>query len=202
MSLWRALGAAAPPDGLHAELKSRYAEAHRQYHTAQHLAECLASLDRVRTQLLRPAEVELALWFHDAIYDPRRHDSELRSADWARRCCGEAGLAADVGDRVHALVMMTRHDALPDDPDGQALVDIDLAILGAAPSRFAEYERQVRAEYAWVPEPVYRRERRKLLQSFLDRPAIYSTAAFRAREEARARTHLAAAIAALSETAP
>jgi hypothetical protein len=36
--------------------------------------------------------------------------------------------------------MATCHTAKPADADQQLLVDIDLAILGAEPARFAEYE--------------------------------------------------------------
>ena len=110
---------------------------------------------------------------------------------------GEAGIAADACDRVHALIMTTCHDALPQTVDEQLLVDIDLAILGADIARFDEYERQVRAEYGWVPAFVFRRTRRKILQAFLARPALYASLHFHERLETKARVNLTRAVAKL-----
>ena len=70
------------------------------------------------------------------------------------------------------------------------LVDIDLAILGVSPARFAEYDAQVAAEYAWVPRLVYRFKRKQVLQSFLQRDAIYATPHFHQLLEAQARRNL------------
>jgi predicted metal-dependent HD superfamily phosphohydrolase len=88
--------------------------------------------------------------------------------------------------------MATRHDAVPVDADAQLLVDIDLSILGAERERFDEYERQIRAEYAFVPALIFNAKRRQILRSFLDRPRIYSTPAFSVLE-ATARANLARA---------
>jgi predicted metal-dependent HD superfamily phosphohydrolase len=186
---WRALGV-APPSGLFEAIIARYAEAHRHYHTPRHLEECFEALEGVRGEAERPGEVELALWFHDAIYDTRRHDNEQRSAEWARAVAAEAGLEAQVGERVAALVMATRHEATPVGADACVLVDVDLSILAAEPLRFDEYERQVREEYRWVPEPVFRRERRRILRRLLERPALYNTARMRESHERRARANL------------
>lgn len=77
------------------------------------------------------------------------------------------------------------------------LVDIDMAILGAPAARFAQYTRQIRAEYAWVPPEVYAVKRRAVLQGFLDREQIYTTPAVAQRLEPRARDNLAKAILSL-----
>jgi predicted metal-dependent HD superfamily phosphohydrolase len=158
-----------------------YREPHRRYHTLRHLEECFARFDELRDVASDPDAVELAIWFHDAIYEPRRGDNEARSAEWAR---------STVGERVAELVMATRHDAVPADIDARVLVDVDLWILGSPPQRFEEYERQVREEYAWVPAPLYRRRRRQILESLLARPTIYSTGRFIERYEAQARRNL------------
>ena len=177
------------------ELVARYSEPHRKYHTVQHLGECLSHFEAVRDLAERPAEVEMALWFHDAIYDTQRHDNEETSADWAHKVLLAHGTAAAAAQRVHDLVMATRHTALPASPDAQLLVDIDLSILGAGAERFAEYEQQIRDEYAFVPPALFQQKRREILQGFLDRPVIYSTAHFRDALEARARENLRRSIA-------
>lgn len=192
---WAALGLRAPGNDLFRAVCQRYAEPHRKYHTLQHLRECLALCARDSALAERPAEVAIALWFHDAIYDHGRSDNEATSAAWAHSALCEAGASAALADRVHALVMATRHSAVvPATPDAQLLVDIDLAILGAEPARFAEYEQQIRDEYQHVPQAVFALKRREVLQSFLDREHLYATPTYRARFEAKARANLLAAI--------
>jgi predicted metal-dependent HD superfamily phosphohydrolase len=194
---WHAL-ALGPPGGALDALLARYAEPHRAYHTLHHLEECFAQLDPVRAQCERPAEVELALWYHDAIYEPKEPGNEERSAEWAARVLGAAGASPAAAGRVRELVLATKHDAVPETPDARILVDVDLAILGAPPERFDEYEAQVRREYDWVPEPAFRAARARILRELLARPALYSTAAFRERLEARARGNLARSMARLT----
>ncbi len=201
LELWQRLGAPRHADGALADafagLSTRYAEPHRHYHTAQHINECLAYFDHAHTLCEHEAEVELALWFHDAIYEPRAKDNEKQSADWAARVMSDAGLDTPARERVRALIMKTCHDALPETTDEQVLVDIDLAILGADKARFDEYETQVRAEYGWVPEFLFRVTRRKILQSFIARPAIYLTSHFHNQLEKKARDNLARSLSAL-----
>jgi predicted metal-dependent HD superfamily phosphohydrolase len=191
--LWGELGATAinTNGGLLNQLLAAYSEPHRRYHTLQHVREGLAYFDATAMLARRPAEVELALWFHDAVYDPRRSDNEERSAQWARDSVLAADCAADVADRVAALVLATAHHTqASDDPDTQLLLDIDLSILGSAPARFEVYEQEVRAEYAHVDDAAFRAGRAALVEAFLRQPRLYATAAFHDALEARARDNL------------
>lgn len=192
-STWSDLGL-QPPAGLLEQLIQAYEEPQRHYHSLQHLRECLAHFEQARHLAHQPGEVVIALWFHDAIYDVRGKDNERRSADWAIRVLASCQANQAMLDRVERLIMATRHDATPSDADEQLLVDIDLAILGATPERFAEYDAQVRAEYAWVPGFVYRMKRHSVLKAFLARSRLYGTDHFRARYEAQARRNLAAVL--------
>ena len=184
-----AAGGGAPGQVVFDDLLARYGEAHRHYHTLEHVAACLAGLDRWRQAAERPEEVELALWFHDAIYDPHGGDSERRSADLARAQLAALGVPSGAIDRVARSVEATeRHEARGGD---EALViDIDLAILGASPDEVDRFERRIRQEYAHVPDALYRAGRRQVLQGFLSRPAIYQVPPVRAALEARARANL------------
>ncbi len=187
---WRELGLATPAP-VFDELLARYSEPHRHYHNLTHIADCLAHFDHARELCEHAAEVELALWFHDAIYDTHAKDNEAQSAAWAVRVLSDAGTAQAVRERVHALIMATCHTAAPDTPDACTLVDIDLSILGAVPGRFDAYENEIRAEYAWVPGFLFRATRRKILREFLARPSIYSTGKFKQSLESNARANLA-----------
>ena len=151
---WDGLGVKAPDGRLYEELVARYSAPERHYHTLQHLDECFARLAESRQFAEQVHEIELALWFHDAIYDVRSHDNEERSAAWAEEVALRAGLSPPVAASIRTLIVATRHDALPVTSDSALLVDIDLAILGAPAERFDEYERQVRQEYDWVPAPL------------------------------------------------
>jgi predicted metal-dependent HD superfamily phosphohydrolase len=191
---WKGIGAGTDGDETYDALVARYGETHRKYHTLQHLRECLGLFESVAGLASRAAEVELALWFHDAIYEVKRADNEERSAEWAKEAVARRGASGDVALRIHSLVMVTRHTGVPTRADEQLLVDIDLSILGANEQRFAEYERQIREEYSFVPGWLFKRKRRAILRSFLDRPRIYGTQHFHDALDAAARANLRRAI--------
>ena len=186
---WSRLGVAAP-EWLLVELVARYSEPHRFYHTLQHLRECFSALDPTAHLARHLAAVQLALWFHDAFYDTRAQDNEEQSAKWAEEALVAGGAGADTAAQVRELVLATKHNAVPEEEDAKLLVDVDLSILGAPEPRFAEYERQVRQEYGWVPEDAFRQGRARILASLLSRASIYSTDWFISRLEEQARKNL------------
>jgi predicted metal-dependent HD superfamily phosphohydrolase len=192
---WRLAERPAPPSQLQA-LVARYRETHRAYHDVAHVLSCLDLAASVRQQLDVPFEVEIALWYHDAVYEPRASDNEERSAQLA--AAELAFLPGPTLAAVSALILATKHEAAPVAHDARFVVDIDLAILGSPREGFEAYEAAIRREYRWVPGPLFRRKRREVLQSFLDRSRIYSTDHFHALLEGPARANLARSVALLS----
>jgi predicted metal-dependent HD superfamily phosphohydrolase len=192
--LWAALQLEMPEDAGADRILARYAEPHRAYHTAQHLEECLGWLDAASSQAEDPRIVELALWYHDAIYQPRRGDNETASAELARLHLELGGAAQLTIDKVCALIRWTDHSAEPPPGDPALVVDIDLAVLGSPPPRYAEYEQQIRQEYDWVPLPTFRRQRAAILEGFLARDSIYLTPLLHDQLEQRAHANVTAAI--------
>jgi predicted metal-dependent HD superfamily phosphohydrolase len=195
LQAWTRLCPQAGAERVQARLREAWAEPQRHYHDLKHLGECLGLLRAHRERAERADELLLALWFHDAIYDPRGKHNELRSADWAAQALREGGADQACIERIRAHILATCHQAEPAPGDQSLLVDIDLAILGAEPERFAEYERQIRAEYAWVPGFVYRYKRRQILREFAERRPLYRTPALREQLEAQARENLTRALA-------
>jgi predicted metal-dependent HD superfamily phosphohydrolase len=178
-------------------LDSEYSEPHRAYHNATHIEDCLRQFDLARHLAERPDEVEAAIWFHDAVYDPKASDNEEQSARWAIESLKAGSVAPEVLRRIAALILATKHHREPDGMDQSLLIDVDLSILGRPPEEFTAYDAAIRKEYSFVPDEQYRAGRTKLLERFLNRDAIYHTPFFRERYEDQARRNLERAAARL-----
>jgi predicted metal-dependent HD superfamily phosphohydrolase len=194
-ALWKMAGAAEAPVGWYERLASAYAEPHRHYHNQQHVRECLAEFDQARHLAANPAAVELAVWFHDVVYDPRAGDNEEQSASLLKRCAVESRMNDSVAEAAAKLVMAARHHEAGADSNAALVVDVDLSILGQGEERFSEYERQIRQEYGWVLQPIFAFKRAQILNRFLSRPTIFATDWFRTKYEQQARRNLKALLA-------
>src|SRR5215213_6416492 len=179
------------------ELVSRYAEPHRRYHTAYHLARVLRAVDELADDhdlfLVR-----LAAWFHDAVYaiPAGQLPNEEASARLSLRELSRAGLEQEDLAQVARLVRLTaNHTPGSRDPEGELLCDADLSILAASPAEYVAYAAAIRKEYAAIPEEVFLAGRLQVLTS-LSEGEIFRTSKGRALTEA-ARTNLTAECAAL-----
>ncbi len=198
LSRWHATLAALQRTGplveeLGRDLLHRWDEPQRHYHTLAHLRTLLDLVSGAA------ATVVLAVWFHDAIYDPRSSQNEAESAQLAREQLARLTLDPDQIDEVVRLVLLTRtHTTSPDDEAGQLLLDADLAILGEKSETYDAYAAAIRREYDWVTESAYRQGRAEVLTRFLEREHLYFTERFRASHEERARANLLRELAALN----
>ncbi|WP_290057997.1 HD domain-containing protein [Amycolatopsis solani] len=187
-----AVAALGGPPGARPRLEARYGEPHRRYHTLEHAAAV------VRDSAWLAGEVEdteravlaVAAWAHDVVYDAKPGEDERASAAWAREALD--GAAEAHLERVEDLILTTiTHAAPPDDHLATALLDADLAILGAAPDRYAAYAEGVRQEYAKYPDDVWREGRIAVLEGMLARE-LYRSGTARARWATAAETNLTA----------
>jgi predicted metal-dependent HD superfamily phosphohydrolase len=137
--------------------------------------------------------VELALWFHDVVYDPRRGDNVEMSASYA---VDALEMLVDEGSlrRVRELILATGHIGVVSGVDMGLVVDVDLAILGKPPIIYQRYEEAIRKEYSWVPLGDFSAGRASILRGFLEREHIYHTDVFRVRYEEQARQNLSHSI--------
>lgn len=190
-----------------AALEAAYATPVRAYHHLGHVQEVLRHYAEVASGpgWVQPAEVFLAVLYHDAVYQPGALDNEARSAQLAaahvERFMPDAGIDAQ---RVAALIRLTaRHGKLaPDDlasdpcPDDAAhFLDCDMAILAAESQVFDAYDRAIAAEYrGTMPGWLFKLNRRRFLKGLLAHERIYLSGFFHARLDAAARVNLRRAI--------
>ena len=188
--LWQQVGARSTPEPLFRQIVAAYSEPHRAYHTLAHLKDCFTKWEPARSLAHQPNAVELALYFHDVIYDPRASDNEERSAalavHWLQ--CGQ--VSQSLVEAVSQLILATKHQTTSKDEDAALLVDIDLAILGSPIAEFDRYEANIRYEYSWVPEALYRARRADILEQFLARSRLFQTDFFHHQYEQQARSNL------------
>lgn len=152
------------------DLCRRYQEPHRHYHSLEHIA---AMLHAGRAFPLDDAQT-LAVWFHDAIYDATRADNEERSAALATDLLTAAGAAPDLVARVARIVLDTKTH-VPSTPDSAPVLDLDLMSLAAPWPEFAANTAAIRAEYAHVPDDLFRQGRRDFMARMLQRDRLFAT---------------------------
>jgi len=184
-----------PSGGVHfMELCRAYSGKDRFYHNPQHLLDCLKEFEEVRASASSPLTVSLGLWFHDAVYDTRANDNELKSSKYMKRVLSDLGVSCEILDSTKKIILVTDHKTPVENKDEALAVDSDLSIFGKPEGVFEDYDKNIRLEYSWVPEEAYRTRRKQVLRSFLDRPWIYYTRPFREKYEEKARDNLERAI--------
>ncbi|GAB0106942.1 hypothetical protein JMUB6875_59320 [Nocardia sp. JMUB6875] len=181
------------------DLVRRYSEPHRRYHTVDHLAAMLTVIDDLAADAEDLDAVRYAAFFHDAVYAMDGGDNEEASARLAETTLPALGIEPETVAEVARLVRLTGgHHPDPADRNGAVLCDADLAILAADESSYAAYTAAVRAEYAHVPDDLFRAGRAAVLAALADQPNLFRTPTARSRYESAARANLAAELAALT----
>ncbi|ENV47751.1 hypothetical protein P255_01785 [Acinetobacter brisouii CIP 110357] len=175
------------------KLLHAYQESQRAYHQVQHIVECLALFENVQSQIEDGFALQLAIFFHDVVYQPRSVSNEQDSALWMRQQVADALPKAQL-DKIATWILATQQHAVASESDLAYLLDIDLAILGSAVMRFAEYQQQIRQEYIWVDELIYQEKRKQVLRQFYLTQPLYQTRYFQQHYEQQAKNNLLQAL--------
>ncbi len=184
-------------------LDAAYSSPDRHYHTFEHLNEMFLVAGKLSAITDDPRRVQLAIWFHDAVYNSHAKDNEVRSAELAENLLGPIGVPRSELEGLTRLILVTAHQTITQAPDREAaiLLDADLAILGSPLDRYRRYAEDIRREYAWVPDSEYRMARTRVLEQFLTRKRIYWNDAAHEELDAQARDNLRLELATLLQTA-
>lgn len=210
ISLWERQGVSHPhllPAGLN--LIDAYGMPDRHYHNQTHLRDVLAKLDWAQGALAATGEtahlsdadrqrmfdtIEVALWYHDAVYDARAKDNEAQSRDLLLRDAQRMGFDPALTEEAAALVELTARHGQARSLMERIMADCDLAILGAPPAVFKKYDEDIRKEYAHVPAPLYKTGRAKVMAGFAAQERLFKTQAFAQAFGAQAKSNLAQAL--------
>ncbi len=189
------------------EIRVHYDAPGRAYHNGRHLDSLLEHFQAIRPLLLCTEAVEVAIYYHDIVYDPQSPDNEWESM--AQMVADLAGtMEAEIIRDAAVMIEATVSHELPEEADPAVIsdcayfLDMDLSILGAANDDFDAYEAGIRQEYEFVPDLQYCSARGEILNRFLNRQRLYFTDYFSSRYEARARLNVMRSLALLDNLAP
>lgn len=188
-------------------LKSAYTEQHRAYHTLEHIAAMLREYEMLEDKFSDPKAVLAAIFFHDIVYATaiKQADgsiapvppaqNEKKSARIARMALTDMGFDRLLVARCARLINATANHKAEDtrDKDMLLFLDMDMAILGAEPSRYKEYCAQLRREFFAYDEMSFTKGRLGLfVKPTMQNPPIFKTEYYQNRLEAQARANLMA----------
>lgn len=170
-------------------LITHFSEAHRYYHDGKHMRHCLRELDGAAHEIGNPDVVEMALWFHDAIYDPGAADNEAQSARLFESFA-EPALNPNFTREVREAILDTVHQALPESGNARFVVDIDLSSFGLPWQEFMADSHALRKEQMHLSDPEFYQRKCAFLKTLIDRDRIYATRYFHDLYELAARTNI------------
>ena len=162
-----------------------YQSPNRAYHNLWHIEDCLGTLDQLIINEPQAVQLELAIWFHDAVYEmDSGAENEDRSAELVSNFIGELkSVKYDLSLVPAIITKATKHPMMcyhTLEGDEKTLVGYlhDLDLQGLANSeKFLLSDSRIRAEYAHVPNNVFWTKRREFFEKLLEGP-IFVTKTF------------------------
>lgn len=149
----------------------------RPYHSLRHIQECIEQFGRIRNSFEMPDLVELALYFHDVIYQAGADNNESQSADFFMKQAAESSMTDEQKEMVKKIIITTdwleQQDQLVNG-DLHLLHDVDFSIFAADWERFLEYDEGIEKEYAHVPKEVFHKHRKDFLVKLRDMGTFYT----------------------------
>lgn len=170
---------------------TQHQESHRHYHNLSHLYNLLLVLEQ---QVAQDSHLlQLAIWYHDYIYDPAQKNNEAQSAQWAQQDWQAYLNPPQQQQLQHYIVATAHHQPISSTADELLFLDLDLSILAATPSVYKAYSQAIEKEYTTIYTlEEYRNGRQKVLQNFLGRSQLFYSSFFLEQYEAAAHANLQA----------
>ena len=136
--------------------------------------------------------------YHDIIYNPLNKDNEERSAALACDRLTQLGLPEDQKEKCKQQILSTKMHEISNDLDTNYFTDADLSILGTDKKSYFKYAEQVRKEYKYFPDFLYKPGRKKVLREFLKMGSIFKTNYFQDKYEEQAKINISDELKSLS----
>jgi pantetheine-phosphate adenylyltransferase len=174
------------PERMWSYIYNAYTEKNRFYHNLTHISNCLNEFDLIKNRIEKRFSVEMAIFFHDLVYDIKSKTNEEDSVKFIMK---ELQIPL-VKEDISALILATKHNTNKLTDDQKYICDIDLSSLGKSWRLFNYYNKLVEQEYSIFPLRDLLKGRIYFMQGLLTRKRIYYTEFFYDRYEKQARKNI------------
>lgn len=182
-------------------VRQAYGEPHRAYHNLSHISAVFETLDPHLTGNPNGFAIELAVWFHDIVYEVTPYAymfNEERSAEVLQMFAADHRLPMPSVALAMVFILATKEHKAPVYLRGESkeacelFLDADLAILAAPKEEFEAYEVAVLTEYRQKPtrpSATFKAARRYALKQLAERDPLFLSSQLR-HLETQAKTNL------------
>lgn len=150
----------------------KYYREGRAYHNDNHIIEMLMILDdkisqsEIDISKEEQESLELAILYHDSIYDPKRDDNEEKSCNEFLNKCA---IPATNKNLVCSLIMVTKTHEYGLGEIYDIMIDLDLYVFQKDINHLIEYEHKIFKEFQHVPIEKYIIGRVSFLRTLFDK---------------------------------
>lgn len=163
----------------------------KYYHNLKHIQNLLKYLNDFELDFNDKLMLELSIWFHDIIYDPKSINNEFYSAiyfDDFIRNSGNFDAYHIINDIIYNIILSTKHDNSAKTRLEKIMCDIDLREL--AEDWYIDNSYKIKKEYSHLSNEEWKRGRIDFINKFLNKDRIYLTDEYYNLYETKARLNL------------
>lgn len=146
-----------------------YSQSHRHYHNLDHIYKML---DYLSYKYENSFIMSTAVWFHDSVYDPTKHDNEEKSVELFKASRTYKQFSEQEKKLIIEMILATKDHAkgFEEHHNVEIVADFLYADLhelynnNLSIARTIEIEKSIFKEYGFVPFEIYKKERLKILE--------------------------------------
>jgi predicted metal-dependent HD superfamily phosphohydrolase len=194
---WEQLAASVGLDGADSRriwgiILDKYSENHRYYHTLEHIQDMVQKRLDIADLISDKTLTDLAIFFHDIIYDPKSKVNEEESANLFRSIFQATENGVDVPKICNFILQTKYHEVLDStEEDLKLFIDMDMSILGSHPNDYRTYAMNIRREYSHMNDADFCSGRGRFLGEMLNEARfIFASDHYRIHLEEKAKANI------------
>ncbi|WP_417266393.1 phosphohydrolase [Brumimicrobium sp.] len=174
------------------EIIHAYESEGRYYHNLEHLKDLFSELERASHLIDDFNLVNIAVFYHDVIYNPTANNNEEKSAEFSSNHLKLMRASEQLIKTVYEAIIATKKHSESENNNINIFTDADLSILGTNSEHYKKYSQKIRYEYITYPSYLFDNGRIQALKQLMDTGRLFKSEYFYKLNEKQALDNLQA----------